>query len=436
MGGLDVTKSLRPLWTPILLRWGIFVSFRRTFAAIIIFYGILGVFALLAGAFLPWLQQGAVDLALLLIVVAAGILTLRKAVFGFDELFDAFDLGTESRLKLYTSIRNRLKKEQAIQRRKDLQDDVRRLFQSEDKYEQFREEIHEIMFPSRFVKSEIVWLAAAVICWLVYTLLWYFYQDPLSYALVGFVVFPWTHLAALFGTLMNLVWFLFGFSAIRIIYDYYCVTQLLEQSRNDFKIWKYITTLREGTDTEVFAESSDSQKPEFMSYQQFYLHITKIGRHIYTLTLAAIFLIVAGVIRQAFYVEIFLFGQTSWITWLLALIVVPGAIAIFLVPQIGLHRVLDDAKDAILKCWEKDYGEYGQKVVALLRHTHHVKPQQSRDEALMKIQTDLDTIRVLIQDLRVEPTWSFGIPGAITASAVSLVPTLYATAQTLLLGWI
>ena len=184
------------------------------------------------------------------------------------------------------------------------------------------------------------------------------------------------------------------------------------------------------------------ENAEKAGYRSFYLNTAPIGRKAYQICLGIILIAVGIIIRNAFYIE-WLGNQTVGIgQWFAALVTIPASIILFLLPQLEIHKLLKNAKSAVLRVWEDEYCQMSRKFVSLLHRIRKEAPPSNLDSLLQVIADDsqaktiddfrqnLDTFRLLIEDTNTVSTWSFEIPMFLSISGASAIPTATAIIQT------
>ena len=128
------------LYTPIVLRTGFMLSYRRTSSLLLFVILLEAVFWTLAG-FWPRFSELALMrwglILILAIVVPIGTSTIRDIVAGYANLFGVFDEQTEQRLKVYRSLDHTSL---------ETENGMRRLFKDGDTYAAFQELIRRVIF--------------------------------------------------------------------------------------------------------------------------------------------------------------------------------------------------------------------------------------------------------------------------------------------------
>jgi hypothetical protein len=364
-----------------------------------------------------------------------------RIVASFDEFFDAFDKETEDQLKMLWnySVRNRFEVEShQAKYRTAVQVDVKNLFSPTNKYEQFQAKIREYIFLPPNGLWRIGLITGAVVWWASWTIVSLVVFRENFWAYAGFTVWPWTHLHALWTMFQNIFWGLIFFSAFQLVLSYYLAIRRLNMSRHDLIVWQHIEQLE---DTNYFQTTTPSQQPPaqnsagqenypFTSYSYFYKIIAKIGSRAAWITFGVILFVLIQVVRAAFTLEWLVYGTITWIPIVLSIIIIPGSLIIFLLPQNELHKLLSETKYSLLQRWQIIYNE---RVLTFLQRVQ--QPAGNSEVEILAASEEIETLQDIITETSLEKEWTVGIPATVGVSTVSIIPTVITVYQNFFPFW-
>jgi hypothetical protein len=392
-------KVEKRLYTPVVLRTGFMHSYRRTISLLLFVIALEAVFWTLAG-FWPWFDElGLVRwglIVILAIVVPIGTSTIRDIVAGYAALFGVFDEKTEESLKLYRSL-NRPSSE--------TQKGVHRLFKDDDTYAAFQEGIRQAVFDKT---TDIV-----VIVTIISTSAFVLYNTVYEKIILGASasVYPLSILEIVIDAYATI----FIIAALSFILmfgvGYFYVLYRLGGSRSDLGVWNYVQYLRGAPVTDG----------SFVSYWRFHDYASTIGRHFSGIAFRIVLLMALGGLAQLLYNV----STSTMVTWILAASPVALSVLVLVVPLNSLHRVLHDAKVAVLRELEEEYDQLTLSFVPRLTGQRHSQTSGRADTADEDLPAKLTSLRGIIEETRQQSTWPVRAPMVLRIIATSLIPIAY-----------
>jgi hypothetical protein len=342
--------------------------------------------------------------AAIILLLVLGVWTVKDTIIGYDELFDVFDAQTEAQLILYTT----------MDRPPTLgQHDFRQLFNDQPAFERYRTHLRGILFNrSELLLIALAMLAMAITATIVVVFLphfWFFY---------GVTIYPLILLVDGLWGLYWLVLFIFMLGVLHLFLGVMRAINLLDRSKEDLRIWSYVSRLR-----------GQKTRPNeaLMSYEHFYDNASIIGRFIYGITFRIIIILISWAILVILMdlVNPLTGYTTSIFSWILSFSIIIGGFLIFIFPQVGLHRFLTQTKDAVLNGLEQEQSQLQIEYIEALRKIRQ-RPSTLKhsDTEHDHRRRDIELLRQLILDTRESPTWSFRMPAALKILFTSLIPIL------------
>ncbi|MHA1577336.1 MAG: hypothetical protein ACTSU3_08230 [Candidatus Thorarchaeota archaeon] len=406
------------LYTPLVLRTGIFHSYTRTIAPWIVLNLTSFIVLLIAGMIIDPL--GVLIVFAFTFILIAGTWTVRCAVSSFDELFDVFDEDTENRLNLYRSIYKPATDKPATDKpATGTQEKVKSIFIKSEDYTNFRTKIQNAIFS----RNEAFYLGVLSIALIVVNI--YYYLDPATGYYNGFLVFPWTNIHAIIwisGIAGYLV--IFGMAALWIIFRFFAIIKVVDNSKGFFKVSAYIEYLQGGAQSEN----------DVMPYHTFYNTIALVGEKIYRITSMAVITLVLAVMWIIGNSVINL-GNVDIVAWILSIVMIPLTFLVFTTPQWLIHSTLANLKSAILEATLEEYDRKKLVFTSLVRSkTSSFLTDTESSKLVRPLYDSLLGMQILSSDMEEAPTWTFKMPTALKLVATSLLPIIAAISQPYLLS--
>jgi hypothetical protein len=342
-------------------------------------------------------------IVILAIVVPIGTSTIRDIVAGYAALFGVFDEKTEEKLKLYTSL-NRPSSE--------TKKEMRRLFKDDDTYAAFQERIRQVLF-DKTTDIVIVIIIVSISAFAVYQtvnekviLRAATPRYPLLILEVAIDAYATVLLIAALSFL-----FMFGLG-------YFYVLNRLGASPSDLSVWKYIEYLRGPQDKDR----------SFVSYWRFHDYASTIGQHFSGVAFRVVVLMAFGGLAQILYN----LTTSTTVTWILAAIPVVLSVLVLVLPLYSLRRVLDHAKDAVLKELEDAYDHLSLGFTIQLTQQRHYRPGDAAGQTEEGLAPEITALRGIMEETRQESTWPVKAPVAVRIIATSMIPLVYFFIQELI----
>jgi len=399
-------KAEKKWYTPIVLRSGFMHSYRRTISLLLSVIILEAVFWTLAGFWLRFDELGLMRWGLIVIlalVVPIGTRTIRDIVASYENLFNVFDEKTEENLKLYRSL-NRPSSE--------TQKGMHSLFKDDETYTAFQEGIRQVVF-DKITETSIIVIIISITAFVLYNTI---YEKIILRAAIS--RYPLSILeiiidayATIFIILALSFIILFGIGYLRTI-------SRLGVSQSDLGVWNYIQYLR-GTPVK------DSS---FMSYWRFHDYASTIGRHFSGIASRIVLLMVFGGLAQILYNV----STSTIVTWILAASPVALSVIVLALPLNSLHRVMHDAKVAVLKELEEEYDHLTLRFISHLneqRHSRTTGREKKEDEDLA---VKITSLRGIIEETKQQWTWPVRAPMVLQIIATSMIPVAYIFLEELL----
>jgi len=399
-----MTEGSETPYTPLVLRTGFMHSYRRTIPLLGLTVILELIFWTLAdlwprSAELAYIRWGVI--LILALVVPIGVWTVRDIIAGYDDLFYVFDEETEKTLSLYQRI-DRPSSEN--------KEEIRSLFKDQASYSKFQDGVRRVVFDKR----EILFLLFALILTFSVLLVGQIYPKLIleqSISSYPFVILELTNdsLTAILITLTLSVIFVFGLGYLRTISH-------LGESRNDLGVWNYIRYLRGTPDKES----------SFMSYWKFHDSISTIGRHFARIAFSIVLLMTLGGLSQV------LFGIPGLVIWTLAGSNVLIGVLILVLPLNSLHRVMLEAKTAVMKELEEEYDHLTLRFVSQLSELRHSEKAARRGKEDVELATKITALRGIISEAKLDRVWPIEMPAVLRIMATSMIPVLVALLNVIL----
>lgn len=387
------------LYTPIVLRTGFMHSYRRTISLLLFLILLEAVYWTLAG-FWPRFDELALMrwglIVILAIVVPLGTSTIRDIVAGYVNLFDVFDEQTEENLNLYRSLNRSSSK---------TQQEMYRLFKDENTYAAFQEKIREVVFD----KTTDVIVIATIISITIFVL-----YNTVNEKIIlnpSFSSYPLLILELLIDAYATV--FLIAALSFILVFgiQYFYILNRLGSSLSDLSVWNYIQYLR-GTPVK------DSS---FISFWRFGEYTSMIGQHFSGVAFRIVLLMTLGGLAQIQYNV----STSTMVTWILASIPLVLSVLILVLPLNSLHRVVHDAKVAVLRELEEEYDRLTLRFLNQLTKRRHSLTNDRVEKADIDLAVGTTSLRGIIEETRQLSTWPVKAPAVLQIVATALIPIGY-----------
>jgi hypothetical protein len=394
------------LYTPFVLRTGFMLSYRRTMSLLLFAIILEAVFWTLAGFWprfdeLVLMRWGLI--IILAIVVPIGTGTIRDILAGYANQFGVFDEKTEEGLKLYRSLN---------QTSSETKDGMRVLFKDDDTYTAFQELIRRVVFDKT---TDIVLIVTiiSISAFVVYnTLVEKVILNPAisSYALLILEIIIDAY-ATIFIIAALSYLLVFGMG-------YFYILNRLGGSPSDLSVWDTIQYLR-GTLVE---------DRSFMSYRRFHEYTSMIGRHFSGIAFRIVLLMTLGALAQILYNV----STSTTVTWILAVSPVVLSVLVHVLPLNSLHRVLQNARFAVLRELDEEYDQLTSRFIAHLTERRYSRTTDRAEGADEDLAVKITSLKGIIEETRQLSTWPVRVPAVLQIIATSLIPFAYFVLEELL----
>ncbi|MHA1906428.1 MAG: hypothetical protein ACW98Y_03965 [Candidatus Thorarchaeota archaeon] len=391
-------KAEEKLYTPIVLRTGFLHSYRRTILLLLTVIILEAVFWSVGGFWPRFDDFGLMRWGLIIIlaiVVPIGTRTIRDIVAGYRNLFNLFDERTEKNLKLYRSMASPSS---------ESQEGMRTLFKDEEAYSAFQDRARQVIFEKISQTSTLVSIITVTIV-VLYNIA---YEKIILRAAMA--RYPLSILEVVIDSFAS-IFLILSLSFIFLFGTGYLFTiSRLGASKSDFAVWNYIEHLRG-------ASVKDSS---FMSYWRFHDYASTIGRHFSGIAFRIVLLAVLSGITQIIYNT----STPTFVTWILALLPIALSALVLALPLNSLHRVMRDAKDAVLKELEVEYDHLTVRFVSHLseqRQSGTTERKREDNDLAMKI----TSLKGIIEETKQQWTWPVRIPMVLQIVTTSMIPVVY-----------
>jgi len=392
-----MTKGEKKLYTPFVLRTGIMHSYRRTlallFSVIILEAGYWTIGGFWSQFSVLGFQRWGI-IVILIFIIPIGIRTIRDIFAGYEDLFNVFDENTEENLKAYRSM-----KRPSSEIRKGMSP----LFKDEKSYSEFQESIRTIIFEN--ITEIVVLMISISIVMGIVTNSVIFEKIIMDGAISAY---PFSILegtidiiTSMLITLSLSLICLYGVGYLRTI-------SRLGASQSDLSVWNYVQHLQ-GTPVK---ESS------IMSYRNFSDYTSTIGRHFSGIAFRIVLLMVLGGVTQVLYNT----NIPPTVTWILASspLVVSGLILVL--PLNSLHKVMHQAKEAVLRELEEEYDFLTLRFVTYLSEQRHSERTTSGNQDDENLAMKISSLRGIISDTEQQWTWPVRSPMVLRIIITSMIP--------------
>ena len=335
-------------------------------------------------------------IVILAIVVPLGTSTIRDIVAGYVDLFDVFDEQTEENLKLYRSLnRSSSKTQQAIYR----------LFKDKKTYTAFQEKIREVVF-DKSIDAIVIVIIISITIFVLYNTV----NEKIimklaisSYPLLFLEVFIDGY-ATIFLIAASSFILMFGI-------EYFLVLNQLGRPASDLSIWNFIQYL----------QGSLVNNSSFMPYRRFHDYTSIIGQHFSGVAFRIVLLMTFGGLAQILYNV----STSTMVTWILASLPVSLSVLILILPLNSLHRVVHDAKVAVLSELEEAYDRLALSFLSQLIEQRHSQNTGRAEKADIDLAIETTALRGIIEDTQQQSTWPIRTPAVLQIIATALIPIAY-----------
>jgi hypothetical protein len=333
---------------------------------------------------------------ILAIVVPLGTSTIRDIVAGYVNLFDLFDEQTEENLKLYRS----LNRSSANNQKK-----MDRLFKDEHTYKAFQEKMREVVFD----KATDIIVIVTIISITIFVL----YNTVNEKIILKASISSYPHL--ILELLIDAYATVFLIAALSFILmfgiQYFIILNRLGGSLSDFSVWNYVQFLR-GTPVK------DSS---FISFWRFDDYTSVIGQHFSGVAFRIVLLMAFGGLAQILYNV----STSTMVTWILASIPLVLSVLVLVLPLNSLHRVVQDAKVAVLRELEEEYDHLTLRFLNQLTKRRHSLTDDRAGVADIDLAVETTSLRGIIVETRHLSTWPVKAPAVLQIITTALIPIAY-----------
>lgn len=391
--GLVKLAQRRDYITPLPLRTGFLHSYKRTIILWMLLLFVPNFILLVGGIPIPLVEI--LGNSALTVIIIMGTWTVRYATDGFDMLFDIFDKPTEKKLKLYCS----------LDRYRDTDNPIAKsLFIGEKDYDNFKKRVRMCLFD----RKEQYLVALGVLLVSILVLDRQFNQVHWGY--MDYLVFPYTHLHEVFWDFIILpICVGFAVSAIWLAAGYLRILLVLDDVYDSTKLGNL----------EMYINKGDTKSQERILYQEYYSAMREIGEVVYSISGRVLVVLLFSTIwfNTA---EAMLQGNTTWYTWLSAVIAIPIGLLILAIPQYLIHHNLEGSKKSISRAFERHYNNEVHRIIESV----FGKDQTKDLEYLESSRIRLETIGLLLNDIKDTSTYSIGIPDSIKYLGATISPII------------
>jgi hypothetical protein len=341
-------------------------------------------------------------IVILAVVVPIGTSTIRDIVAGYGNLFGVFDEKTQEKLELYKGLTP-----SSSETRKGM----RRLFKDDDTYAAFQERIRRVVFDKTtdiVIIVTVLGIAAFVL-----------YNTVYEKTVLRAVTPGYPLILELFVDAFATSFLILALSYILMFgIGYFYVLSRLGGSQNDLSVWNYIQYLR-GTPV---------QDRSFVSYWRFHDLASTIGQHFSGVAFRIVLLMALGGLAQVLYNV----STSTMVTWILAAIPVVLSVLVLVLPLNSLHRVLHDARVAVLRELEELYDQLTLRFIIHLTEQRHARTTGPAENAEEGLAVKVNSLEGTIDETRQQSTWPIKAPAVLRIVATSLVPLVYFFVQELI----
>jgi hypothetical protein len=115
-------------------------------------------------------------------------------------------------------------------------------------------------------------------------------------------------------------------------------------------------------------------------------------------------------------------STATTVTWILAAIPIALSVLVLVLPLSSLHRVLQDAKDAVLKELEEGYDQLTLRFMIHLTEQRDSRTTGRAEDAEEGLAVAVGSLRGIIEEAREQSTWPVKAPMVFRVFATSLIP--------------
>ena len=396
----------KSLYTPIVLRTGFMHSYPRTIALLLAVIILEAVLWTLAGFWPRFEDLGLMRWGLIIIlaiVVPIGTSTIRDIVAGYEDLFDVFDEKTEEKLKLYRSLDHPPS---------ETQKRIQRLFKDDETYAVFQDGIRQVVF-DKTTDIVVIVTIIGVAVFVIYNTL----NEKIilngavsNYPLSGLEIVIDAYATVFLIAALSFI-LLFGI-------EYFYVLNRLGSSPSDLSVWNYIQFLR----------GNPVKDSSFMSYWRFKNYTSIIGQQFSGVAFRIVLLMTFGGLAQILYNV----STSTTVTWILASLPVVLSVLILVLPLNSLHRVIQDAKIAVLRELEEEHDQLTLRFITHLTERRHSQTTGRAENADEDLAVEISSLTAIIEETRQQSTWPVSAPAIVQIIATSLIPFAYFILQELI----
>jgi hypothetical protein len=121
-----------------------------------------------------------------------------------------------------------------------------------------------------------------------------------------------------------------------------------------------------------------------------------------------------------------LFVTPSLVTWILAgLNIVTGVLILFL-PLNSLHRVMLEAKTAVMRELEEEYDHLTLRFVSQLSELRHSEKTGRRGKEDVELATKITALRGIMLEAKLHAVWPIKFPAVLRILVTSMIPIITA----------
>jgi len=394
------------LYTPFVLRTGFMHSYRRTISLLLFVIILEAVFWTMAGFWPRFDQLGLMRWGLIIIlaiVVPIGTSTIRDIVGGYANLFGVFDQETEEDLKLYRSLN---------QTSSETKNGMRGLFKDGDTYAAFQELIRRVVFDKT---TDIVMIVTiiSISAFVIYNTV--VEKIILNPAISSIALLILEIIIDAYATI-----FIISALSYLLVFGmgYFYILNRLGGSPSDLSVW----------DTIQFLRGTPVEDRSFTSYWRFHAYTSTLGRHFSGIAFRIVLLMTFGALAQIVYNV----STSNTVTWILAASPVVLSVLVLVLPLNSLHRVLQNARFAVLRELDEEYDQLTSRFIAHLTERRYFRITDRAESADEDLAVKITSLKGIIEETRQQSTWPVIAPAVLQIIATSLIPFAYFVLQELL----
>jgi uncharacterized protein (DUF849 family) len=125
-------------------------------------------------------------------------------------------------------------------------------------------------------------------------------------------------------------------------------------------------------------------------------------------------------------------STSTMVTWILAAIPVVPSVLVLVLPLNSLHRVLQDAKVAVLRELEEAYDQLTLGFMIHLTEQRLSRTTGRAENAGEGLAAKVNSLKGIIDETREQSTWPMKAPVVLRIVATSLIPLIYFFVQELI----